>query len=218
MTEKTFNNEGDTAMTKKGLTLIFSVLLFSLLISGCKMPASKAPTVEATPTIIRLQTNEPGQSTQIPMDETDTGQANTATPEPGETTMPAQSTNTLAPTEVIPVPTITKPAEYTLKQGEFLYCIARRFDVDPNDLLSTNNLGENDLLSPGDTIQIPQDSAWVGGGRVRNPHPTSHTVTAGETVYSIACYYGDVTPEAIIAVNRLEEPYDLSPGQVLNIP
>jgi LysM repeat protein len=43
-------------------------------------------------------------------------------------------------------------------------------------------------------------------------------VTTGETIYSIACFYGDVSPEAIIAVNQLEEPYDLSPGQALNIP
>ncbi len=205
-------------MTKKGFTLILSFLIFTLLISGCKMPASKAPTSEATPTIIRLQTDEPGQNTQIPVGETDTGQTTPQTPGVGETTVPAQPTNTPEPTEVIPVPTITRPAEYTLQEGEFLYCIARRFDVDPNDLLSANNLGENDLLSPGDTIQIPQDSVWVGAGRVRNPHPTTHTVTAGETVYSIACFYGDVTPEAIIAVNLLEEPYDLTPGQVLNIP
>jgi len=205
-------------MTKKVVTLIFSILIYMLVISGCKMPASKAPASEATPTIIQLQIDEPGQPTRIPVGETYTGQANTATPSIGEPSTPPQPTNTREPTEIIPVPTITRPSEYTLQQGEFLYCIARRFDVDPNDLLSANNLGSNDLLSPGDTVVIPQDSSWPGGGRVRNPHPTTHNVLAGETVYSIACYYGDVTPEAIIAVNRLEEPYNLTVGQTLNIP
>lgn len=205
-------------MKKRLVALIFSFLIFTLLISGCKMPASKAPTSEATSTMIRVQTNEPGGSTQIPVAETDTDQVSTATPGDGESTSPPQPTNTQEPTEAIPVPTITRPAEYTIQQGEFLFCIARRFDVDPNDLLSANNLGENDLLSPGDTVQIPQESSWPGSTRVLNTHPTTHTVSAGETVYSIACYYGDVTPEAIIAVNRLEEPYDLTVGQTLNIP
>jgi len=205
-------------MNKRLVTFIFSLLTFALLISSCKMPASKAPTSEATPTMIRVQTDEPGGSTQIPVDETDTGQTNTATPGAIEPTTPPLPTNTLEPTEIIPIPTITRPTEYTIQQGEFLFCIARRFDVDPNDLLIANNLGENDLLSPGDTVQIPQDSSWPGGTRVLNAHPTTHTVSAGETVYSIACLYGDVTPEAIIAVNRLEEPYDLTLGQTLNIP
>jgi LysM repeat protein len=43
-------------------------------------------------------------------------------------------------------------------------------------------------------------------------------VSSGETIYSIACYYGDVSPEAIIALNGLEEPYKLTAGQKLNIP
>ena len=46
-----------------------------------------------------------------------------------------------------------------------------------------------------------------------NPHPDTYTVEAGDTVYSIACFYGDVSPEAIIAVNQLEEPYELTAGQ-----
>ncbi|MFN2303179.1 MAG: LysM peptidoglycan-binding domain-containing protein, partial [Anaerolineales bacterium] len=103
-----------------------------------------------------------------------------------------------------------------LKDGEFLYCIARRFDLNVADLISLNNLGNT--VSPGTTIQIPQDSSWPDGSRALLSHPTTHTVSAGETIYSIACTYGDVSPEAIIAVNQLEEPYELSPGQVLNIP
>jgi LysM repeat protein len=98
------------------------------------------------------------------------------------------------------------------------YCIARRFNLNIDELLSLNNISPNALLSPGTTLQIPQSGTWVGEGRVRNPHPTTHTVVSGETIYSIACWYGDVSPEAIIAVNQLEEPYDLSSGQVLNIP
>jgi len=201
-------------MIKQIGKVIVSVLIIALLLSGCKMPASKAPTTpseQIMTTPILLQTDTPSMVTEVTVEEP----VHTATLEPGEVEPPA-STNTLAPTIDIPVPTVTRPAEYTLKDGEFLYCIARRFNLNVEDLISLNNLG--DAVSPGTTIQIPQDSVWPGGSRALQPHPTTHSVLAGETIYSIACDYGDVSPEAIIAVNQLEEPYDLTPGQTINIP
>lgn len=203
-------------MTKQIGKVIVSVLIIALLLAGCKMPASKAPTTppeQNMTTPIRLQTDTPDALTDVPVEEP----VHTATLEPGEVVPPAP-TNTPEPTIAIPVPTVTRPAEYTLKNGEFPYCIARRFNLNIDELLSLNNISPNALLSPGTTLQIPQSGTWVGEGRVRNPHPTTHTVVSGETIYSIACWYGDVSPEAIIAVNQLEEPYDLSSGQVLNIP
>ena len=116
------------------------------------------------------------------------------------------------------IPTVTRPATYTLQEGEFPYCIARRFNLDPADLISLNNLAADELVSPGTTLKIPQTGTWNGEGRVRNAHPDTYTVSSGETIYSIACYYGDVSPEAIIAANQLEAPYTLHSGQVLDIP
>ena len=203
-------------MTKKLWTVIGSLVLFSVVLSGCKMPASKAPETptDATKTTpIVINTDAPAMVTQ-----TEVAKTTAATQaEPGEETG-SEPTNTPEPTRVIVVPTVTRPAEYVLQEGEYVYCIARRFNVDPADLLEANGLAENDLLSPGDTLQIPQTSSWEGAGRVRNPHPDTYTVDPGDTIYSIACYYGDVSPEAIIAVNELEEPYDLTPGQTLQIP
>ena len=47
--------------------------------------------------------------------------------------------------------------------------------------------------------------------------PTSYTVLSGEWVYSIARKFG-VDPQAIIDLNGLVAPYELSPGQSLKIP
>jgi len=199
-------------MTKKFTTVIVSLVFLTLLLSGCKMPASQPPTEEtgeAQTTPIRIQTDSPQFMTQTAVAKAVQTEETEAVPTP---------TNTPEPTEVIPVPTVTKPAEYTLKDGEFLFCIARRFNVNPEDLLEINGITEGELLSPGTEIQIPQTGNWPGESRTLQPHPTTHTVTAGDTVYSIACEYGDVTPEAIIAVNQLEEPYDLTAGQTLQIP
>ena len=202
-------------MTKIFGKMMVIIVLFALLLTGCKLPASEAPETpesegKTTPIVIQTDTEGAATETGSPVS------ANTATLE-GEIALPT-ATATPEPTEVIPIPTVTAPAQYTLREGEFPFCIARRFDVSIEELLNLNNLAVDELVSPGTTLQIPQGKFWEGDGRVRNPHPTTHTVTAGENIYSIACFYGDVSPEAIIAVNQLEEPYELTPGQSLYIP
>ena len=201
-------------MIRKLIPSTICVIALTLLLSSCKLPASTAPEMpdeELMTTPILIVTDSLDMTTQEPEDKV----PGEATQEPSED-FSAEPTST--PMPVVVVPTVTRPVEYTLMPGEFPFCIARRFDLNQEELLSLNNLGPNDLLDPGTTLQIPQTGNWEGEGRVRNPHPTTHTVEAGETVNSIACFYGDVSPEAIIAVNMLEEPYDLSPGQTLNIP
>ncbi len=203
-------------MTNKSRIVIGIVLLLTIFLSGCQLPASKAPstpTSEVMTTPILIQTDSPEKLTQTAMAKS----GHTATQ--AETSAPLPSpTNTPEATEAVVIPTVTRPAQYTLQEGEFLYCIARRFNLNIEDLLALNNISGDDLLSPGTILQIPQTGTWQGAGRVLHPHPATHTVSADETIYSIACYYGDVTPEAIIAVNNLQEPYDLNPGQKLEIP
>ncbi len=203
-------------MTKRFSLVIVTVVLLTLVLSGCKLPASKAPeteTSQAMTTPIRIQTDSPEIMTQTAIAKV----PGTATLSSGGVLAPT-ATNTPEPTENIVIPTVTRPATYTLHEGEFPYCIARRFNLDPADLISINGLTANELVSPGTILQIPQTGTWTGEGRVRNAHPDTYTVSAGESIYSIACYYGDVSPEAIIAANHLEEPYKLTAGQTLNIP
>lgn len=204
-------------MRRKAFLLIVGLVLISLLLAGCKMPASRAPeeaeeVLMTTPIVIvteELEIAPEGTDVVPPDPEAE------ATEDPFEDFF-AEPTATPEPT--IAVPTLTRPAEYTLRDGEFPFCIARRFDLDPGSLLSLNNIAPNTLVEPGTTLRIPQTGNWTGSDRARNPHPTTHTVRAGETIYSIACFYGDVSPEAIIAVNQLEAPYTLTTGQTLDIP
>ncbi|HPH98204.1 MAG TPA: LysM domain-containing protein [Anaerolineaceae bacterium] len=49
-------------------------------------------------------------------------------------------------------------------------------------------------------------------------HPASYAVQAGDMVAGIACAFGDVRPEEIIAANQLASPFSLAAGQVLIIP
>ncbi len=212
-------------MTKRFWIVIVSVLVLTLLLSGCNLSASDAPaepTSQGTmPTPIRIETDSPISQTQTAIAQEKAMATPTQTLEPTDEVVATPSptpTNTQEPTQQVVVPTLTRPATYTLREGEFPYCIARRYNLNPADLLDLNDLGEDELVRPGTTLQIPQTGSWTEGSRARNAHPTKHTVKSGETIYSIACYYGDVSPEAIIAVNNLQEPYTLTAGQTLDIP
>ncbi len=115
------------------------------------------------------------------------------------------ATSTLAVSGTLPTsaPVGTRPAEWTLRSGEFPYCIARRFDVDPETLLSLNGLSNGNIFYPGRTLKIPQSGSFPGTRALRN-HPATYTVaSSSETIFSIACLFGDVRPEAIARANNL---------------
>lgn len=113
-----------------------------------------------------------------------------------------------------------RPTSYTIQKGEFPYCIARRFDVNPASLLSANSLGMNTQLSIGTVISIPAGNWDVAsfGSRARLAHPTTYAVQSGDTMNSVACKFGDVYPEFIAAANGLTVGAALTPGAVINIP
>jgi LysM repeat protein len=149
------------------------------------------------------------------------------TPSPLVTTNPAfTSTSTLAAPATLGTPNTAapagpRPAEWQLRKGEFPYCIARRFDVDPQALLSLNGLSNGNILYPGRILKIPQSGSFPGD-RALTPHPqgTIYRVSSSsESLYSIACHYGDVRPETIAQVNNLTSAdVALTAGQQLTIP
>jgi LysM repeat protein len=118
----------------------------------------------------------------------------------------------------VPTATPGKPDSYTLQKGEFPYCIARRFNVNPNELLRANNLTKDVTIQPGTTLKLPKSDRNYPGSRKLRDHPTTYTVKSGDTVFSIACIFGDADPNAIAYANNLVEPYELSVGQELYIP
>ena len=139
------------------------------------------------------------------------------TPAPA-TVMPG---NNLTPTTAVtPVPVGSIPSTYTLQKGEWPYCIARRFNVNPDELLSANSLtrAQSTALMPGLTLTIPQTGDPFPADRAWHTHPDTYTVSSSdETLYSVACYYGDVYPESIAQANGLSLSTILSYGQQLSI-
>ncbi len=150
---------------------------------------------------------EPGESAATPVPDDDTSEPTTA-PTAVPTQQPAGEVQDSYPV----------PDTYVLQKGEFPYCLARRFDIDPNTLLSANGLSRASQVYPGMELTIPGNGGSFPDERALKNHPTTHTVVAGETIYTIACTYGDVDPRAIIDANNLEEPYGISAGDQLHIP
>ncbi len=139
------------------------------------------------------------------------------TPAPA-TVMPVTGTSTPQITSAAPTVPVTRPATYALQPGEFPYCIARRYNVNPDDLLSLNNITDGTLFYPGMTLTIPQTGSWPGDRSLHN-HPDTYTVDSpNTTIYGVACYYGDILPQTIASANNLSLSSNVTVGQTLTIP
>ncbi len=112
-----------------------------------------------------------------------------------------------------------RPTSYTLQAGEFIYCIARRFNVDPTELLALNGLVRSQILYSGHILKIPQGGKPFLGKRSLQSHPTTYTVISSrQTLGSVACLFGDVDPAAIARHSGISPTTPLFVGQQLNIP
>jgi LysM repeat protein len=67
-------------------------------------------------------------------------------------------------------------------------------------------------------LTIPKDAGKFQGERALKPHPADYTVRSGDTIYSIACQFGDVWPEAIAQVNGFDIDDPLPVGETIKIP
>jgi len=120
-----------------------------------------------------------------------------------------------------PLPAGARPTTYTLQKDEFPYCIARRFNVDPEGLLQLNGLTSPEVYYQGLQLKIPQSGSWPDPStRALRNHPETYTVTgnADTSVYGVACKYGNVDPAAIAQNNGISISAALTIGQQLKIP
>ena len=108
----------------------------------------------------------------------------------------------------------TQPSDtsniYTVKSGDSLYSIARKYNVTVNDLINYNNLKSN-VLSIGQQIRIPSSTTNVG-----ETSSNIYTVKSGDSLYSIARKY-NVTVNDLMKYNNLTSNL-LSIGQQIRIP
>jgi len=96
---------------------------------------------------------------------------------------------------------------YTVRSGDSLYAIARKYNITVDEIKNLNNLTSN-TLSIGQVLRIP--SSESGNGYI------NYVVVSGDSLYVIARKY-NITVDEIKNLNNLTSN-TLSIGQVLRIP
>jgi len=181
--------------------------------TGSAIAGTSVALTQGTPPAETEATDETPEGVEI------TPGAPTNTPSEATATQPLDmSTAESAPTTIT-----NRPSTYTLQSGEYPYCIARRFNVDPGELLSLSGLSssQGDFLSPGTVLTIPQSGHPFPGERALRSHPATFVVGStsdAKTLYAVACYYGDVDPAAIANANGISLSTTLTTGKELSIP
>ena len=212
--------------------IIISVVIGILVIglTSCKLPASKgpqstsngfpAPAGSETVSSIDVSTFATQTAQALPpiiISTATAGQNPPESPIPGATSVPPTPAPTEAPIVYVQATPGGPPASYTLARGEFPFCIARRFNVDINELLSLNGLTTSSSVYAGQVLNLPQTGHTFVGERALKPHPDYYQIKSGDTLNTIACSYGDVSPDMIALQNNLTGS-NYAPGDVILIP
>lgn len=98
---------------------------------------------------------------------------------------------------------ISTPGTVTVRRGDSLYRIARRYKVRLRGIIDANNLKPPYTIFPGQKLKMPVSGV--------------HIAVHGETIYQIAQRYG-TEPGTLVRLNRISPPYRLIPGQRVVLP
>jgi LysM repeat protein len=169
-----------------------------------------------------------GETTSEPLSGEETATENSADTTDTETGAPADGTAV-----IVDVPVIgNAPATYIVQDGDWVFKIARTFNIAPLDLLAANPaIGVDQQVYPGQELIIPGGNLEPAGGgeqgsiegaTIMSPagavaSTSNYDVQAGDTVFSIALNHG-VTVDVLAESNDIAAPYLIYVGQSLVIP
>lgn len=126
------------------------------------------------------------------------------------------NTNALQVGQVLKLPTGNENTNnnqgntYTVKSGDSLWSIARKYDTSVSELQNLNNLSST-ILQVGQVLKVPQSSS-----NNENSSANTYVVKSGDSLWSIANRFG-TTVDELMRVNKLNSNI-LSIGQVLTLP
>lgn len=230
------------------LTLTLVVIAAMAFLAACRPPQISANPAGNTPTPGGSGggfASDPESATMNAVG-TEISQAATAaaggqpqagvTPQPGEPTSApvAQPSNTPAPIEpaatstpaLLP-PTSTPiapigagcPNPYTVKDGEWIYKIARDCKVEPSAIIALNPGINPDRIVPGQVLNMPAAGATAvpPATPLAQACSGSYTIKSGDNLWRIS-YGCGLTVEALAAANGIPFPYTIYVGDVIRFP
>lgn len=101
---------------------------------------------------------------------------------------------------------------YTVKKGDTLYSIAKKYNTSVSAILDLNYLTSSNL-SIGQVIRIPEN--YIPEGEITLPQYTNYIVQKGDTLYSISKKF-QISVDVLVKDNALTSTV-LYPGEVLKI-
>jgi membrane-bound lytic murein transglycosylase D len=117
-------------------------------------------------------------------------------------------------------PAAAPPSHHTVRRGETLASIARRYQVSARSLASANGIQDPNSLRAGQRLAIPGSLRADAPSRARASASASartYTVRRGDTVSSIARRHG-VSVRDLQAANNLSRSGHIRAGQKLRVP
>jgi len=218
---------------------VISLLLLGLTLVACTRQASTAavptqppsqPTssVAEDPTMAAVRQTAAVRATEAVV-ETEAagagGGASTPVATPGAKELPS-ATPVVVETPVAPVATavpavaptavpvaVACPNPYVVKQGDWIYKIARDCKLDPAAIIAANPGVNPNFIIPGQKLNMPT------GSPVSQPAACtgSYTVVKSDTLFNIA-YRCGLTTEQLATTNNIRYPFVIHPGDVLKFP
>lgn len=102
---------------------------------------------------------------------------------------------------------------YTIKTGESLAMIARRYGVSIDQILAANNLPDINSIYTGQQLTIPESTTPP----VETQADVAYTLQRGDSLYRVSLVYG-ITVDDLLAANSLSGPNAIYPGLKVRIP
>lgn len=107
--------------------------------------------------------------------------------------------------------------DYTIQTGDTISSLALRLGMDWRELAAINGLDAGSVLQIGQTMQVPASGVLAPSVEVPQGPVQTYTVQAGDTISTIAAYFGSDW-QSIAALNQLSENSVLQIGQTVRVP
>lgn len=104
----------------------------------------------------------------------------------------------------------TRKTYYTVKRGDTLWGISRKYGISVQNIVSWNNIQNPNLIYPGQRL------IFYGNYRSSDNGEVYYTVQRGDTLWRIARRYR-TCPRRIAKINGITNPNLIYPGQILKI-
>jgi len=107
---------------------------------------------------------------------------------------------------------------YTVRPGDSLWQIARRFSTSVHELTAANHISKHNPLKPGQELVIPGASKLASSskGHAHGHHVRRYIVKPGDTLWQLARQFS-MTVSELTTKNNISKDAPLKPGQELVI-